>query len=331
MKPPSWAKLLARNRASLAAAFRPLREHARKPAAGAGDWLMGLAGGRRYWLFRPAGVKFGEHLPLMVMVHGCHQDAKRFADGTRMNALAARERFLVLYPEQDRLANGQGCWNWFELKSGRAQAEAASIMAAIERVCMLHGADRGRIAVAGLSAGASMAALLASRYPARFKAVAMHSGVPPGMADSALAAARAMRGQRQSLWLPAEPLPPLLAIHGEGDPLVSARNAEAAVALWATAAGATAAPAREMRRGQRHPMTVTEFRRARRSVATLVLVRDLGHAWSGGAAKTPFSDPKGPDASRLIWRFAARQFKPGAAGAARTGSPRPVDPGRRAC
>jgi hypothetical protein len=26
---------------------------------------------RRYNLFRPAGVKFGERLPLMVMLHGC--------------------------------------------------------------------------------------------------------------------------------------------------------------------------------------------------------------------------------------------------------------------
>jgi poly(3-hydroxybutyrate) depolymerase len=34
----------------------------------------------------------------------------------------------------------------------------------------------------------------------------------------------------------------------------------------------------------------------------------LGHAWSGGAARQPYSDPKGPDASRMIWAFLARQF-----------------------
>jgi poly(3-hydroxybutyrate) depolymerase len=67
-------------------------------------------------------VKFGERLPLMVMLHGCGQDAKTFAASTRMNVVAARERFLVLYPEQDRLSNANGCWNWFETRSGRAQA-----------------------------------------------------------------------------------------------------------------------------------------------------------------------------------------------------------------
>ena len=89
---------------------------------GTGDWLAGVAigssGARRFRLFRPPDVKFGERLPLMVMLHGCHQDAKSFAASTRMNVVAARERFLVLYPEQDRLSNPQGCWNWFDTKSG---------------------------------------------------------------------------------------------------------------------------------------------------------------------------------------------------------------------
>jgi hypothetical protein len=38
-------------------------------------------------------------------------------------------------------------------------------------------------------------------------------------------------------------------------------------------------------------------------------VTRLGHAWSGGAARQPFSDPSGPDASRLVWAFVAKQFK----------------------
>ena len=108
------------------------------------------------------------------MLHGCSQDAAAFATSTRMNRIAARERFLVLYPEQDRLANAQGCWNWFDTDSGRAHVEAALILQAIDQACLLYPVDRKRVAVAGLSAGASMAALLASRHPERFKAVVMH-------------------------------------------------------------------------------------------------------------------------------------------------------------
>ena len=319
MKQPSWAQLFARNTATMAQALQPLRDK-RKPPAGAGDWLsgvaMGAAGGRPYRLFRPAGVRFGERLPLVVMLHGCHQDAKSFAASTRMNAVASRERFLVLYPEQSRLANAQGCWNWFDTSSGRAHAEAASILQAIDQVCMLYAADRGRVALAGMSAGASMAALLATRYPARFKAVAMHSGIPPGTANSSLSAVTAMRGHRQTRQLKdaaelatATRWPPLLVIHGSGDGVVAVSNAQAAAQQWAQAAGAREGLARELHRGNRHPMTVTDYKRSSREiVAKLIRVEGLGHAWSGGAANEHFSDLAGPDASRMVWRFAAGQF-----------------------
>ncbi|MBP6816769.1 MAG: PHB depolymerase family esterase [Burkholderiaceae bacterium] len=290
----------------------------RAPPKGAGDWIAGAAmgpgGARRYRLFRPPGVSSSERLPLLVMLHGCGQDANRFATSTRMNRIALRERFLVLYPEQDRLANAQGCWNWFETASGRAYGEAALIMAAIDQVCLLYPVDPLRIAVAGLSAGASMAALLVTRSPGRFKALAMHSGVPPGTARSGLSAVGAMHGRRATAPLNANPAtmaaswPPLLVIHGEADHVVSAHNGRLAVDAWAQAADAVAGKPRRIQRGQRHPMTITEYRHDGITVATLIEVNRLGHAWSGGAPSQPYGDAHGPDASRLIWAFARRQL-----------------------
>jgi len=293
-------------------ALRAVAAHA-APPRGDGHWLPGFAvapgGMRAYHLYRPPDMAFGERLPLLVMLHGCHQDAKAFAVSTRMNALAARERFLVLYPEQDRRYNAQGCWNWFETRSGLAQREAQIVMAAVQQVCLLHAGDAQRVAVAGLSAGASLAALLATRYPERFKAVAMHSGVPPGTATSGANAFRAMRGRRLPAGEPAgAQWPPLIVIHGSDDTVVSSRNAAATAEWWADAAGATAGAPRAVARGQRHPMTVTDYKVGRRTVASLCEVRALGHAWSGGAARRPFSDAQGPDASRLVWRFVSRQF-----------------------
>ena len=324
-----WSKIFERNvaamtRAGLRAGRVAMKQTLapalakQRPPPGAGAWLpgmaMGPAGVRGFRVFRPQGVAFGERLPLMVMLQGCGQDAKSFAQSTRMNRIATRERFLVLYPEQDRLANAQGCWNWFDTRSGRAHGEAALIMKAIDQVCLLYPVDRARIAVAGLSAGASMAALLATQHPERFKAVVMHSGGPPGSAHSTLSALGAMRGRPSTR--PPKPAPPvmtaswpaLMVIHGELDRVVAASNARAAAQGWADAAGARAGPERSVQRGKRYAMTVTDFKHRGSTVATLVEVDRLGHAWSGGAAKQPFSDGLGPDASRMVWAFAAKQF-----------------------
>jgi poly(hydroxyalkanoate) depolymerase family esterase len=271
-------------------------------------------GGLRYEVYRPPGVRASEQLPLMVMLHGCGQDAAGFAASTRMNQVARRERFLVLYPEQDKRANPQGCWNWFSTDNGRAYVEAELIMQAIDQVCLLHPVDRRRVTVAGMSAGASMAALLVTRHPQRFKAVVMHSGVAPGTAHSALSAISAMRGRQATLPLAATALsmgahwPALLVIHGDADTVVSPNNAGAAALSWARAAGAQTGTPRLVQRGTRYPMSVTDFKLGGNTIATMVLVARLGHAWSGGAAGQPYSDAQGPDASRMAWAFAARQF-----------------------
>lgn len=293
------------------------RKGAGAAATPAGGWLSGVAlgpaGARRYRQYRPPGVRAAERLPLLVMLHGCGQDAAGFAASTRMNRIAARERFLVLYPEQDRLAHAQGCWNWFDTRRGRAQGEAALVLAAVDQVCTLYPADRARVAVLGLSAGASLAALLAAQHPARFKAVVMHSGVPPGAAHSVLTALPAMQGRRQArpaaaLAPPGPVGPALLVIHGRQDGVVAPANGRAAAQAWAAAAGASAAASRIVQRGRRHAATVTDYRLGRRCIVTLVEVDQLGHAWSGGAARQPFGDPKGPDVSRLAWAFCRRQF-----------------------
>ena len=156
---------------ALKAGLRPTpsvikRRLAKKSMAPSANWTAGIAigtaGPRRYRLYKPSGVRHNERLPLLVMLHGCGQGAEALAASSRMNTIAARERFFVLYPEQDRLSNVQGCWNWYDTRTGRAQAEANSISAAIEQVCLAQAVDRNRVALAGISAGASMAVLLAT-------------------------------------------------------------------------------------------------------------------------------------------------------------------------
>ena len=311
---PAKPKAAPRKRLAAAGASPAVRKRqsVSGPSAAAAGARMasGVCGTRGYRLYQPPGVQRSERLPLLVMLHGCAQDAQALAASSHMNRLAARERFLVLYPEQGRLANPQACWNWYDTRAGRAQREADSIAAAIAHVCSLYPADAGRVALAGLSAGASMAALLAVRHPERFRALAMHSGVAPGVARSSAAALMAMRRSRTGLPLEgATPLPALLVIHGSADAVVASGNGAEAARLWAAHASATPGAARTVQRGARYAAVVTDYRARGRLVATLCAVQGLGHAWSGGSAGQPWSDPRGPDASRRVWAFAARQFQ----------------------
>ena len=309
-----------------------------QPADAPGDWVSGIApgpaGARRFQLYKPGSALLqpGEKVPLLVMLHGCGQTGLELAAVSRMNRLAARAGFWVLYPEQERVANAHRCWNWFEQRNGKAQAEAATLLAAVDHVARRQPVDLTRVAVAGLSAGATMAAWMAAYYPSRFCAVAMHSGAAVGTAASAATALSAMRGRRPA-HLP-EPhntapatvapqavrgaltpvrLPPLLVLHGVADAVVSERNASASATLWAQALGARPGPPRNVQRGNRHLTRVTEFTVRGRSVVVLREVSGLAHAWSGGAAGHAYSDPAGPDASALIWAFVARQFQSAAA------------------
>ena len=283
-------------------------------SASRGKTTIGIAltsaGARRYQLYKPPRVGRTERLPVMVMLHGCGQDAKHLAASTRMNQLAAAKRFLVLYPEQDRLANSQACWNWFDTRSGRAQREADSIDAAIAQACLLYPVDQNCIVIAGLSAGASMAALMALRRPDQFCAVAMHSGVAPGIAHSSATALMAMRGTRTAgAALPSGILlPPLLVIQGSSDRIVTPDNGDQVARLWAAQCNAKPRAPRTIQRGARYPARIIDYEIEGKLMVTHCEVTGLRHAWSGGAAGHTYSDQKGPDASAMIWTFARKQF-----------------------
>jgi poly(hydroxyalkanoate) depolymerase family esterase len=289
--------------------------------AGAGRWLRGLAmaagGMRQFQLYLPMAAPGQQRTawPLMVMLHGCHQDAASFAHSTRMHRQADRAGFAVLFVQQDRRANAQGCWNWFDQRSGGAAREMQLVLAAIDQACLLYGTDAGRVAVAGLSAGASLAALLAQSHPERFSAVVMHSGVPPGAAHNARTAVAAMQGRQRHTAAPPDSAagpawPPLLVIHGDSDRVVVPRHADDAVAQWLarTPQARAGAPAKQQR-GKRRAALVQRWACRGRDVATQVLVQGMGHAWSGGPAALPFCDATGPDASTLATRFVLSQWR----------------------
>jgi poly(hydroxyalkanoate) depolymerase family esterase len=282
--------------------------------------FTGAAGSRTYRLFVPTAHDGWAELPLLVMLHGCAQDAADIAAGTRMNQAAQERGLVMVYPEQPASANPQRCWNWY-LPEHRARdgGEAALIAGITREVMRSHRIDARRVYVAGISAGGAMALVMAASYPDLYAAVASHSGVMFGAASDVAGALAAMQGQGldpesgaaaviDAMGSARRPVPALV-IHGAADPLVNPDNAAATADQWVRAhrgIGVSTRSEPESEEIERNGRRATRFT-YRDAEGGVVVERwsipGLAHAWSGGAAAGSFTDPDGFDATREIVRF----------------------------
>ena len=274
-----------------------------------------------YWLYVPPGAaaaaKTSPPMPLVLMLHGCSQEAAEFAAATEMNTAAASANALVLYPEQARGANPGGCWNWFEpANQQRGQGELGLIVAMLLDVMARHPVDAQRVYAAGISAGGAMAALLAREYPELFAAVGVHSGLRAGAADNVMAALSAMNNGAKVGTSETPPThnsgaaqPALIVFHGENDSTVHPKNgAQLVQAALQTALGDKNAALHETQQGQSNAgqRFTRHLYRGSDSDKVLVehwLLHNGGHAWSGGSAKVGQTDPKGVSATQEMLRF----------------------------
>jgi poly(hydroxyalkanoate) depolymerase family esterase len=251
------------------------------------------------------------------MLHGCVQPAAQFAAATRMNEAAGGRGWAVLWPEQSAGAHELRCWNWYLPEHQVRGAGEPAMLAEIA------GEVRGRhafeqIFLCGISAGAAMTAVLAVAYPELFDAIAMHSGVPYGLAANVSMALTVMRdggGDPVALGKlvhgAMKRAMPALVLHGGQDAALHPRNGTHLAQQWAVAnrlarggeASVPAASETTHREDGRYDATIVTYEDAH--VEEWRIAR-LGHAWSGGAAEATYSDPKGPDATAAVLDFFSR-------------------------
>ena len=281
------------------------------------------AGARSYKLYVATSLP-GEASPLFVMLHGCDQNAAGFAAGTRMNELADECHGVVLYPEQCRIVNPMGCWNWHDIKhQSAAHGEPALIAGMTRQVVAERGIDATRVYVAGLSAGGAMALILGEEYPDLYAAVGVHSGVPSGVATDLLSALRTMSAGPVDAEVPKTNARrrklrtvPTIVFHGDADTTVHPSNGTAihmSHGRKRRAAGAALLPTdqptktRMQARNGTRAVTRTHHSTAGIPDAELWVIHGGGHAWAGGSPEETYTDSGGPDASREMVRFFLQQ------------------------
>ena len=98
-------------------------------------------GALRMFAYLPAALAPGS--ALVVVLHGCTQTAAGYDFGAGWSTLADRYGFALVFPEQQRSNNPNGCFNWFlPGDTERDRGEAHSIRQMVARAIADHGLDR---------------------------------------------------------------------------------------------------------------------------------------------------------------------------------------------
>jgi polyhydroxybutyrate depolymerase len=266
-----------------------------RPAGSSTLHVGGLA--RHYEVFVPTDTP---GLPLVIALHGRGGTGRQMERFTRLDDVAAREQFVVVYP--DAIDH-----HWNDARAGTQTGvdDVAFIAALIDEMAARYQIDRKRVFVTGMSNGAMMSYTLGCELSDRIVAIAPVAGDLPAVTCR-----------------PARPVS-VLAINGTADPFVpygggtagrggQVLSAEASTDRFAQVAGCTAPTVTLEPDADGGDGTRTRARRYACPApldVELLTIEHGGHTWPGAAQYLPKAliGPVSRDfnASDRIWAFFA--------------------------
>lgn len=192
-----------------------------------------------YRVFVPPQVAEGDELPLVVHLHGANDPVDDTAVRSRLDELARERRFVVVYPQEDRIATTTGIWGWTQAAQQGREGRVPSLVAdIIEEVSRSLPIDPDRITVGGFSAGAGMATVLAATHPDVFSGMQAEAGCMFNGAQCSIGTAGTtfdpLESARQAVEVmgPHARRQPFIVSSGSLDPLALLSGQEALVEQW---------------------------------------------------------------------------------------------------
>lgn len=236
---------------------------------------------------------------LVVLLHGCVQNAEKLAVDSGFRGLAQSHNFALLLPQQSKSNNIKQCFNWFSTPdTARDQGETLSLKNMINTVKGSLKVDK--VYIAGLSAGGAMASGLLVTYPQMFDGGAVIAGLPYPCADNLIKAISCMRaGPSQSAAElvalaqktspKAKSWPPLFIATGDSDKVVNAVNSQKLAEQWAALSGS-----KQVATEDKLGASFSRWKSGDKSSIELVTIKGMDHGWSvnpavkNGGSTAPF-------------------------------------------
>jgi len=273
---------------------------------------------RFYLVHVPRGTILRRSRPLVVVLHGCHQDNRDIEHITGFNQLADRHGFLVAYPfvTSYRGLRNKNCWGWwFDREIHAGSGEVEDLWQIVEEIKLRYAVNHRRIHVTGLSSGAGMAVAMMVAHADKIASGAAVAGVP--YAERAEAVRHAFNKVPRNRPIAAivsamqaemgETLRtvPIQIVHSENDDRVDIQSAKILRDSWGHCFDIDTRQSYKVTNGNAGS-TNWELSRYRngggKSVLETLFLEGPGHGWYGGNPGN-HSFPDAPDIKRSIWKF----------------------------
>lgn len=268
---------------------------------------------RRFYLHLPPNFQEGEHLPLVIMLHGGFGTPLQIREETKLDALADRSRFIAVYPEGvDRH------WNdGRNVEHANKFNDVRFISDLIDHMERRWGVNSSQVYAGGISNGGFFAQYLALHLPDKIAAVCSVAATLPTLIYST----------RQ----PKKPVS-ILYILGMSDPLVpfnggyiqyktfkdrgSVVSAQEATQFWVRGNKCVPQPAFSLELTDSDPNDGTKVKYAlftgspQKAEVEVYGIEGGGHTWPGGSGKLPAklvgTTCRDFDATEAMWKFFQR-------------------------